>query len=67
MCEYDYSHGRDAEFIRYRDTLFTALAKLLFDEKHKTKRTPYGVLLLEFDAINGPVFEWFCPLTDVES
>ena len=31
---YDYSNGRDAEVIRYRDTMFTALAKLLFEEKH---------------------------------
>ena len=30
---YDYSNGRDAEVIRYRDTMFTKLAKTLFEEE----------------------------------
>ena len=30
---YDYSNGRDAEVIRYRDTMFTKLAKILFEEE----------------------------------
>lgn len=30
---YDYSNGRDAEVIRYRDTTFTKLAKTLFEEE----------------------------------
>jgi hypothetical protein len=31
---YDYSNGRDAEVIRYRNTLITVQAKLLFVGKH---------------------------------
>ena len=30
---YDYSNGRDAEVIRYRDAMFTKLAKTLFEEE----------------------------------
>lgn len=30
---YDYSNGRDAEVIRYRDTMFTKLAQTLFEEE----------------------------------
>jgi len=30
---YDYSNGRDEEVIRYRDKMFTKLAKTLFEEK----------------------------------